>query len=633
MKKLNSIFVILFTLLSFSIKAQFITVDTNAVNLGGGYYQLTTPYNGETGYVWHQLPHDLTKPLNVVARMNFGANAGGADGITFVIQNQCAGASGTAGGGGIGYYKMPGKSIGIEFDTYQNVNTPLTTPPVITGTENYGDPVYNHIAIEKDGVLDHANLATVIMSPIQMHPTQTNLKDGLWHDVVINYDPVTKLLNVSFDGYPRIVNFLYDIQTNIFGGEQYVYWGFSSSTGGKNNKQQLYIDDNLTSAVLDDTTICLANGPVSFKRSLPSLSAFSGKNLAFNKTTYVSTLQNPTGNQGYKAVDQTLNTGWESTWALDNQYIIVDLGSLYDIDSVSLFWETAAAKKYSIDFSTDMTSWTTSVTVTNGTAGWRLLTTPATNVRYVRMYGFTRTTVTYGFHLYEFRILGKPKYIWSANPVSQTSTISDVYSPNPTFSPTQATTYSVAIPDPCLPSSTASFKVTLYCPLPLTFLSLDLTKSDNKVLVNWKTTNEINTSYFIIEKSDENGVFSQIGNLQAMNRSGINTYSFIDKDLSNGTSYYRIVQYDIDGKFEYSFIKSITNNDLDIEVSPNPSNGIFEIKNIDEIIELSVINVLGQVVLYTTNNTILDLTIFASGTYILYLKTNTKIYTKKIIKY
>ncbi|MBC7451523.1 MAG: discoidin domain-containing protein [Cytophagales bacterium] len=627
------LFILALNVITLSISAQFVTVDTNAVNLGGGQFQLTTAYNGETGYVWHQIIHDLNKKLTVKGKFNFGSNAGGADGIAFVMQDQCAGASGSAGGGGIGYFKMPGKSIAIEFDTYRNVNM----PPIVTGTENYADSSFDHIAIIRDGVLDHANAATSIYPPIRMSTAKTNIKDGLWHDFVIIYDQSTGLINVSFDGVPRITNFYYDIMTNIFGGNPYIYWGFSASTGGKSNRQLLYVNDSLSTVTFKDTTICNNSGQQSIAVQLPALLGYSGKNIAFNRP--VTSSPNPEY-QPKDAVDGSFGTRWSSFHA-DNQWMYVDLGAAFDIDSVRLKWEGAYGKSYEIQYTDDLANpWTTVFSTTTGNGGWDVIIKPATNIRYVKMNGLVRAT-TYGFSLYEFEIYGKPKYVWSAIPASSTSSISNIYSANPTFTPTVTTKYSVAIPDPCLPTSIASFTSTVSCPLPLTFLSFDVKNTGDGRLLTWVTTNEINTSYFIVEKSDGNGAFYPIGRLSSANKSGVHSYIYNDATLLAGTAYYRIVQYDIDNKFDYSVTRSVTNTNSDLIVMPNPSSGVFILKGYSESEEeydITIINAIGQIVLIKTVSPVtnlevnLDISEYAAGTYILYATTSSKTFVKKIIK-
>jgi hypothetical protein len=107
--------------------------------------------------------------------------------------------------------------------------------------------------------------------------------------------------------------------------------------------------------------------------------------------------------------------------------------------------------------------------------------------------------------------------------------------------------------------------------VPLRLLSFDAFKNDNKVKLNWKTDNEINTSHFDVERSVNGIDFKKIGTVTALNRSGINQYSFEDISPADGTNLYRLRQVDIDAKFEYSnTVKILFSSKLNITVYPNP---------------------------------------------------------------
>jgi hypothetical protein len=195
MKKIVLPFI--FLLLPFWAIGQF-QLNGVTVNLGGGTYQLTQAVNNEFGAMWYKLQHNLNKPFNVQGQINFGGDPGGADGVTFVMQNNCLSAG--SGGGGLGYSGMPGQSIAVEFDTYQNISG--------TGTELNNDPVYDHIAFEKNGDVIHSITGTPnpndLFGPVQMDPVLTNLKTGLWYNFKISYNPTTNLLTVYFNNSLRI---------------------------------------------------------------------------------------------------------------------------------------------------------------------------------------------------------------------------------------------------------------------------------------------------------------------------------------------------------------------------------------------------------------------------------------------
>lgn len=75
-------------------------------------------------------------------------------------------------------------------------------------------------------------------------------------------------------------------------------------------------------------------------------------------------------------------------------------------------------------------------------------------------------------------------------------------------------------------------------------------------------------------------------------------------------------------------------NQQDIVVFPNPTNGIFTTNSTQQINTIEVFNNLGQTVYskkVTSKNTTIDLTSFPKGLYLVQLKTNNKVVTKKMI--
>ncbi|HVD96976.1 MAG TPA: discoidin domain-containing protein [Cytophagaceae bacterium] len=593
-------------------------VNNNAVDLGGGYYRLTDAINNEAGSVWYKLQHDLNTPINIQGQMYFGTDDAGADGIAFVLQNNCL-AAGTY-GGGIGYAGMPGQSIAVEFDTYQNITG--------SGDQDNADPPYDHIAIEKSGNVNHADPINNLFGPIQMDATKVNVEDGLWYDFQISYDPVAKVLNVYFDGALR-ASFNYDILNNIFAGNPYVYWGFTASTGGFNNEQKVYINANLSTFSLTDLTTC--TDPVSV--SLPPLTKYIGTNVALNKTAVSSSVENagaPPGN----AVDGNMSTRWSSAFT-DNEWIYVDLGSVYDIDSVVLYWESAYGKQYNIQTSADASSWTDQYVETNSDGGKDKIVFSATNVRYVRMLGVLRA-LGYGYSIWEFQVYGKPKYVWSPNDGS----ISDIYSATPTFTPSVTTTYTVTIPDPCSGAVYYNMTVHVDCSsLPITLLLFDATLTADKAHLTWSTAQETNTDHFTLMSSTDGIHFVPVGIIKAAgNSSTVNQYSFTDPTPVSGIVYYKIVTTDTDGATQESQIKEVSPHTQEIGIG----NSAFEeelsvlLPGKTSWIRLTIMDMLGRELLEVYKENISqDILLgkeLAPACYLLRVETASQVQSFKVVK-
>jgi hypothetical protein len=127
------------------------------------------------------------------------------------------------------------------------------------------------------------------------------------------------------------------------------------------------------------------------------------ENLALNKAASASTSY-----PGYlpsNATDGNAVSRWSSEFS-DDQWIYVDLGSVYAIHRVVLWWEAAYARAYQLQVSNDASTWWDAYRTTTGDGGVDdiTLTSPALG-RYVRMLGTQRAT-GYGYSLWEFEIYG-----------------------------------------------------------------------------------------------------------------------------------------------------------------------------------------------------------------------------------
>lgn len=160
-----------------------------------------------------------------------------------------------------------------------------------------------------------------------------------------------------------------------------------------------------TSFITKAETVSLgANSEITSNASTQS--AAVAINIALNKSVTSSSVTG--GNTASLAVDGNAGTRWESTQGSDPQWISIDLGGNYNISGVKLNWETAAAKDYKIQVSTDNKNWIDAYTKTGGTGGVENITFNSTATgRYIRMLGTARTT-QYGYSLWEFEVYGTP---------------------------------------------------------------------------------------------------------------------------------------------------------------------------------------------------------------------------------
>lgn len=114
--------------------------------------------------------------------------------------------------------------------------------------------------------------------------------------------------------------------------------------------------------------------------------------------------------------------------------------------------------------------------------------------------------------------------------------------------------------------------------LPLHLLSFKADMQDNgSSLLRWKTSQEINTSYFVVERSADGRNYAGIGKVNAAGvEAAGREYSFYDNNISQlNTSriYYRLKMTDRDGASSYSNVVVLDVSLIagDIQASPNPA--------------------------------------------------------------
>ncbi|GAA4255900.1 discoidin domain-containing protein [Dactylosporangium darangshiense] len=125
-----------------------------------------------------------------------------------------------------------------------------------------------------------------------------------------------------------------------------------------------------------------------------------GTNVARGKTATASSVEQaqfPASN----VVDGDETTRWSSAFA-DPQWVQVDLGQSYAINHVTVSWEAACAKSFTIQTSTNGSTWATVYTNTNATSDYYDVNLSAT-ARYVRVNGTARAS-QWGYSVYELAV-------------------------------------------------------------------------------------------------------------------------------------------------------------------------------------------------------------------------------------
>ena len=166
-------------------------------------------------------------------------------------------------------------------------------------------------------------------------------------------------------------------------------------------------------------------------------------------------------------------------------------------------------------------------------------------------------------------------------------------------------------------------------PLPVELLNFDAQLFNNDyVRLDWSTASEINSSHFNIERSADGIEWKTIGKvLSAGNSSNMIYYEYVDLNPLAGYSYYRLKQVDLDEKFKYSSIRHIDIDGVqDVDIYPNPTNGIFNIVMNNPTSGYQIFNSIGQEVsssieaTQSQNLIQLDMSNMAAGIYTIHLQ-------------
>ncbi|MGB6036289.1 MAG: L-type lectin-domain containing protein, partial [Cryomorphaceae bacterium] len=223
MRKLLSLLLIIAA--SLSSWGQGYNFVGNSTATGDDCFILTQATQWQNGAIWYDEAINILAPFNLQFTASFGTlDDAGADGMVFVMQQAGNDVIGVP-GGGMGFEGFS-PSLGVEFDSFQNVN--------------FGDPAYDHMAVLTNGNPNH-NLVQNLAGPVPISPTSDNVEDGQDYIIDISWEPMLSLLTVSVNCEVRLqVNV--SLQFVVFPGNPEVFWGFTGATGGEFNEQVICLD-------------------------------------------------------------------------------------------------------------------------------------------------------------------------------------------------------------------------------------------------------------------------------------------------------------------------------------------------------------------------------------------------------
>ena len=163
---------------------------------------------------------------------------------------------------------------------------------------------------------------------------------------------------------------------------------------------------------------------------------------------------------------------------------------------------------------------------------------------------------------------------------------------------------------------------------------------DHTVALEWITTRETKTKYFIVERTKDNWNYASIVTVYAENNGEFTqNYETTDFHPLNGTSYYRLKIVDMDGKISYSPVAAVkVVNTKSPLMYPNPANTYVNIAQGTELIkQVTVYNILGRTIVRVPNTNsqgTLKIPVYAlaSGLYFVEIRTGNAVNRTKLIK-
>ena len=199
-----------------SVNVSFSPMGSAYASGASNEYVITQALNSQVGALWSNSKVSLNASFSISADLFFGANDYGADGFSFIIQNNSKTTIG-ASGQGLGYANIT-KSFGIEFDTYYN-----------------GDVYYNGQV--RDIWNDHAAFNTGgMMNAIGGAIDLGNIEDNQYHAVKIDWNASSHVVTLSYGGNV-IGSRTIDVAAQVGANEAYI--GFAGSTGESTNLQMI----------------------------------------------------------------------------------------------------------------------------------------------------------------------------------------------------------------------------------------------------------------------------------------------------------------------------------------------------------------------------------------------------------
>ncbi len=187
----------------------------------------------------------------------------------------------------------------------------------------------------------------------------------------------------------------------------------------------------------------------------------------------------------------------------------------------------------------------------------------------------------------------------------------------------------------------------LNSPLPVMMSAFEITVPNCIPNLYWKTSKEVNSSYFELQrKSESDFEFNAVAQIAAKGNSDIESeYNYVDENLPNGNYQYRLKIVDIDGNYSFSRVSNVQvfcgSADM-TNVYPNPATDVLHVAlntNSGDTYFMAVYDVTGRLVYKNTyefsngfNAISIPVAQFQNGYYSLLITNNIKTESFKFLK-
>ncbi|HEX8356108.1 MAG TPA: FG-GAP-like repeat-containing protein, partial [Segetibacter sp.] len=153
------------------------------------------------------------------------------------------------------------------------------------------------------------------------------------------------------------------------------------------------------------------------------------------------------------------------------------------------------------------------------------------------------------------------------------------------------------------PFAKTTFTITEQGTLPVVLSAFLVKTEGKKAKIEWNTATEQNNDYFEIERSANGTDFYKLAAVKGSgNANNANSYSVYDNNPSKGKNYYRLIQYNKDGRITNHGVRTAIfdlNSLASVVLYPNPARNVFGIRlsNYEsKLLNITVTDLSGKVV-------------------------------------